>query len=153
VIFVADIIYPAFMDPHLSKLFMPVTGVAAFVAELIVYTACYWRIGFGRLLVYVLGANIVSSLTGVGLALALPSGLVRQPNGFWQPGPQWSAFATVAWPTACLASILIEYPVLWLFTRQLKPRWLFGAVCIANMVSYVVLHVANRIEVQRMWSH
>jgi hypothetical protein len=151
----ADIIYPAFLHPYALQLYMPFIAVAAFATEVVVYGAAYGRVGFFTLSATVLGANLISSLTGVGFALILPSGLnkefVRHLTGPAQ-GPNWYALATASWLVAVLVSIAIEYPVVKILTRRRVLPHLFRVVCIANAASYLVLFGTAWVRPWLLWS-
>jgi len=91
----------------------------------------------------VLSSNVVSSLLGVIVAAAMPSGLKHN----WRPAQGdihervWNTYAAWSWVLAWAVSVLVEY----LFIRQVfrkdpLPR-LFPCVVIANTASYIALAV------------
>ena len=139
-----NIIYPAFLDPYVVQL-MPLTGIAAFAAEVAVFGIAYGKSGLRGLSLIVLAANLVSSLAGVVLAFLLPSGLSGEVAGRITHGPAWGQLATVSWLVACLVSVVIEYPVLKLATRKRGLRRLSLTVTVANVASYLVLFGASRL--------
>jgi len=98
--------------------------LVALLAEVVVYSV--WYGPSGRLTLFVILSNVVSSCVGVGLAYIIPTPVTEARL------PEY-----IAWCVAFLLSVAIEYWFLVLVMGRGKLRRLLLAVTTANVVSYL----------------
>ena len=141
-LFLADVIFPAFSAPYFAPIFFPVAGIAAIGTEWLCYRLLSKQMNRPTLW-DVIFVNLVSWLVGIILSFFLPSGLISKPirggHSVAVQGPHFTAYAIIAFPVACILSIVIEFEAL----RRRKRDWaavdLFRLSAIANTSGYVVL--------------
>lgn len=138
-----NVVYPAFLQPYVVGVALLPLGIAAFTSEVFTLRQFNPSAALGRLTLAVIGANLVSSLLGVLLALQLPDQLtwVKSPTGgrFPEPGPHFFLYSVLSFPLLCALSILVEFFVLRFLRTWAGLSDLLPAVAVANVVSYSVL--------------
>jgi hypothetical protein len=131
-IVLANLIFPAFTAPYIAPLLFPIAGIAAIVAETVVFKLLNWHLGLGRILGLVVLANVASGAVGYLIALVLPSGLVGEPH---------DVYVILSFVPAWVLSILIEYRVVRAFAQWVTVPRPFSTVAWANTASYLTLFV------------
>jgi Ca2+/Na+ antiporter len=152
--FLADVIFPAFYFPYFVAVAYPLSGLAALATEIFIFRRFYPSAKLSWLIAVVVGANVASSLLGIGIASVLPSGLNSawvQGRGGPARGLNWSRLALISWFVALILSILVEYFVLLVVTRRKPLPRLARAVAIANIASYAVLVVVLQLSIYVAW--
>src|SRR5580765_378834 len=99
---IADVAYPALLEPYLAAVFVPWAGLAGLLAEIAVFA--FWYGASVRLTLIVVAANAVSCGVGWCLGLVIPSALI------FSESPPYAAWW--AWCVAFLLRIAIEYFVI-----------------------------------------
>lgn len=135
----ANVIFPAFAAAYISTLFFPVALISALTVEALIYR---WRcssLSIPTILMLVVAVNVVSWFAGVVITGVLPSGLVNSEEGIVTGGPNFSLYATLAFPVAYVLSVLIEGAVLKLSAVKFTIAEPFKLSLIANTGSYIVL--------------
>jgi hypothetical protein len=136
----ADVIFPAFTAPYVSALVFPVALVAILASEGAVYKLAWRHLSTGVVALLVVGANLVSSIAGFGIALLLPDGLVIDPRiHVVQPGPDFYRYAGLGFVLAYILSICIEGGVLKLASHKYSLSRPFRVSLLANTASYILL--------------
>jgi hypothetical protein len=64
--FLADVIFPAFYFPYVVAVAYPLSGLSALAAEVFIFRKFYPSAKLSWLIAIVLGANVASSLLGIG---------------------------------------------------------------------------------------
>ena len=151
---IADVIFPAFYFPYVAQLMNPLSAVAGLAAEYVVFVLLNRPCRRGRLLFIVALANVTSSVAGVALAGALPSGLnaefVNKRTGPAH-GPNWDQLAWAAWAVAFMLSLVIEYLVVRVLSRRAPLQRPGLSVILANAASYTVLIASFFLSVWWSW--
>jgi hypothetical protein len=144
---VANMIFPAFLTPYVSMLIMPFLGLWLLFAE---WKTLAWLEKHhipprkGILFLYIVLANILSSLIGCGVSLLFPTGLTTQTieraTGETikrvQFDSAWGAYAVLSFILLYCISIPIEGVVLRLRLRQMTLTHPWRDSWYINTVSY-----------------
>ena len=77
----ANVLYPAFMSPHVAAIFLPLSGLMAFAAEVLIYRHFNKGQYFWFIVWCVLFLNCVSSSFGMWLSGSVPE-IVKLQGGF-----------------------------------------------------------------------
>ena len=111
----ANVLYPAFMSPHVAAIFLPLSGLMAFAAEVLIYRHFNKGQYFWFIVWCVLFLNCVSSSFGMWLSDQLPDGYVSGVLGDGGdqhrsivPGPNFLLFSLLGF---LLAFILEPVPM------------------------------------------
>jgi hypothetical protein len=141
---VANVIFPAFFAPFVAQILVPVAGLMALATEVIFYRWWTGETRISRLLAMVLTANVVSSTVGMFIASQLPTGYApahsTSPHSSWRAA-EWSDYAALAWVLAFVISVVVEWPILVVFSKLVVVRRSIIASFFANACSYVMLLV------------
>lgn len=140
---IANVIFPAFLSPHVGSIFFPPAILAALFVEALIYSR-FRATPNGRVVVPMLLANLASWVVGAAIAFLLPSGLVPQAvnNGaatIVTSGPDFEMFMYLSFPVACVISVVVEYLVLRPMKKRMQIERIGPAVIVANIASYCVL--------------
>ena len=141
VVALGDVIFPAFLAPYIAVAFYPVCIIAILVSETWIYKFLSPSLSLWQSFSLSVMVNIASSLTGICLALLLPSGLestVPPPNVI-EPAPKFMLFAVLGVVLAYLLSIKIEAYGLKFAARWVPVKRPFHLSLIANTVSYALV--------------
>jgi hypothetical protein len=143
----ANVIFPAPTAAYIACLFFPVAALLALATEFAVFVAFQRGLSSRfRLLVVVVGVNLLSWIVGLMFSCFLPTGLVPQlvsagdhDFAILTQGPTWEKMAIASFFWACLLSFGIEYALLRIIGNRLRFRRLALCTGLANIASYCVI--------------
>ncbi len=142
----ANVLYPAFMSPHIAAIFLPLSGLMAFAAEVLIYRHFNKGQYFWFIVWCVLFVNCVSSSFGMWLSDQLPDGYVSGVLGDGDdpsvvPGPNFLLFSLLGFLLAFILSVLIEWALAPIINKFFKWEISFKTLFLANLGSYLTLLV------------